>query len=103
MTDQEDNMSALSEQEMTTLLGLISKASHDQLRQVFAVAKTTSDLRSRQSANAFRVGTKVKWNGKIGPATGVVVKVKQKYVEVRQDGATNMTWNIPAAMLQVVP
>jgi hypothetical protein len=104
MRTRRTNMNALSEQEMTTLLGLIAKASHDQLRRVFETAKLASDLRSRQATVGIQVGAKVKWNGKHGQKTGTVKKIKQKYVEVVEDGQPSMMfWNVPAGMLTVVP
>lgn len=96
-------MQSLSDQEMTTLLGLVSKASHDQLRKVGEHIRSVSDLRSRQATLNFSPGTKVKWNGKHGPKTGVVQQVKQKYVLVLEDGGKNLRWNVPAAMLWRMP
>lgn len=97
----------LSEQEMTTLLGLIGLASHEQLRKVSEHLRSVHDLRHRQATDSVQVGAKVKWNGKHGPKTGVVLRVKQKYVEVRDDAKNpiglGMTWNVPAAMLTVIP
>lgn len=96
-------MSALSDQEMNVLLGSIMRASHEQLRKVFEAAKSASDLRSRQATVGIRVGAKVKWTGKQGAKSGTVKKIKQKYVEVTEEGQSFMIWNVPAGMLTVVP
>lgn len=96
-------MQKLSDQEMSTLIALIGKADTDQLRAAGEAIRRTSDLRHRQATVGISVGSKVKWNGKHGPNSGVVKQVKLKYVLVQEDGKLSRNWNVPAAMLKVVP
>jgi hypothetical protein len=96
---------SLSEQEMTTLLGLVSKASHEQLVKVSHQLKATFDLRARQATVGIRVGARVQWNGKMGHQVGEVLHVKQKYVEVKvtEGPQIGMRWNVAASMLTPAP
>lgn len=97
----------LSEQEMGTLFSLISRANHDQLIKANQQIRATLDVRSRQATNSLRVGAKVKWNGKQGPKTGTVLRIKQKYVEVKEDilpgtHGFGITWNVAASILSTI-
>lgn len=98
----------LTDQEMTTLLGLLSKASQEQLIKANQHVRGVLDTRARQATYAVRVGTRVQWNGKQGHKIGTVLKVKQKYVEVKEEitpgtYGIGMTWNVPASMLSPAP
>jgi uncharacterized protein YijF (DUF1287 family) len=89
-----------SPDEMKTLLALISKIDEEQVRQLNGALKARRTVATMVAISNFHVGDKVRWTGKAGDAaTGVVQKVKQKYVLVVQDGPRNLHWNIPATML----
>ncbi len=96
-------MSQTTEQEMGTLLSIISRADTNQLSRVITAVNNRRQVINSVAISQVRVGSKVKWNGKHGHQTGVVVKVKQKYVEVLADGGKNLHWNVPASMLTAVP
>lgn len=96
-------MNKTTEQEMGTLLSIISRADTAQLSRVVAAANNRRQAINSAMISQIRVGNKVQWNGKHGHQTGVVVKVKQKYVEVLADGGKNLHWNVPASMLTAVP
>ena len=92
---------SLSEQEMTTLLDLVSKASHEQLIKANQQIRATLDLRARQATTGIRVGARVQWNGKFGHQIGKV----EKYVEVvvTEGPQIGMRWNVTASMLSPAP
>lgn len=96
---------SLSEQEMTTLLGLIGKASSEQLLKANQSIRATLDLRARQATVGVRIGARVQWNGKLGHQVGIVEKVKHKYVEVKvtEGPQIGMRWNVTASMLSPAP
>lgn len=99
-------MSQVTEQEVGSLLSTISRIEDaDQMRRV-REALTHRQIAIGQTAiRKIRVGNKVKWVGKLGAQDGTVLKIKQKYVEVRASaapGTIGMVWNVPASMLTVV-
>ncbi len=94
-------MSQVTEQDMGTLLSIISRADTSQLSRVNLAVVSRRQVISRIMISQMRIGASVKWNGKHGPQQGVVKKVKQKYVEVMVQ--SGMIWNVPASMLTVVP
>jgi sRNA-binding protein len=94
-------MGQVTEQEMGTLLSIISRADNAQLSRVNLSVASRRQVISRVMICQMRIGAKVKWNGKHGPQDGIVKKVKQKYVEVQV--SSGLIWNVPAAMLTVVP
>lgn len=96
-------MSNVTEQEFGTLLSIVSRCDEAQTRRVIEAINNRRATIGRMAIRSIRPGQKVKWNGKHGPKTGVVARVKQKYVEVKEDGVMHMTWNVPASMLEVVP
>ena len=95
-------MSNVTEQEMGTLLSIISRADSNQLTRCAQAVQNRRQSINSQMIRQVRVGAKVKWNGKEGAKSGVVQKIKQKYVEVKDD-ASPLIWNVPAGMLTVVP
>ncbi len=99
-------MSQVTEQEIGSLLSTISRIDDaDQMRRVREAVSHRQIAIGQASIRKIRVGNKVKWNGKLGAQSGTVLKVKQKYVEVKADaapGTFGMTWNVPASMLTVV-
>ncbi len=89
-------------EEMQKLIDIVSRLSDDQIRTLNTCIKARREVATMEAINTFRVGDKVRWTGKAGSATGIVEKVKQKYVLVLQDGPRNLHWNVPATMLTKV-
>lgn len=96
-------MSQATEQEMGTLLSIINRADIGQLSRANTAINNRRQVINKVMIGQIRIGSKVQWNGKHGHQTGVVIKVKQKYVEVLADGGKNLHWNVPASMLTAVP
>lgn len=96
---------ALDEAEMKTMIGLINKADNDQCRSSLRLISGRLESIGNQKRATLGIGSRVSWNGKHGPRQGVVLKVKFKYVEVREDSDKPHppTWNVPASMLTVIP
>lgn len=95
---------SVTEQEMGTLLSIISRCDDMQSRRVMEAVNNRRAALIKQSIRSFRVGGKVRWNGKHGPKVGTVLRAKQKYVEVKEDvppgtHGFGLTWNVPASML----
>lgn len=101
-------MSKVTEQEIGTVLSIISRLdSPEQLTRIRLSMTAAQTNLGRRLVQSIRVGARVEWNGKVGHQTGTVLKVKQKYVEVKADippgsHAIGMTWNVPASMLSVL-
>lgn len=98
---------SVTEQEMGTLLSIVSRCDEAQARRILEAVSNRRAVIGRENIRSFRVGAKVKWNGKHGPKAGTVVKVKTKYVEVKEDvppgtHGFGLTWNVPAMMLSPV-
>ena len=60
--------------------------------------KTVRNMKGASVKSQLSVGLAVRWQGKLGPATGIVKEIKQKFAHVRADG-TGMVWRIPMNML----
>lgn len=99
-------MSQVTEQEMGTLLSIVSRADAEQLKRLRDATNHRSIIVGSATIRQIKVNSRVKWTDKVGPQTGTVVKVKHKYVEVRADaapGTIGMVWNVPGSMLTVIP
>ncbi len=96
----------VTEQEMGTLLSIVSRLdAAEQLSRLREALNHRQLVVGSKQIRQIRTGNRVEWNGKLGHQKGTVIKVKQKYVEVRADapaGTLPMNWNVPASMLTVI-
>ncbi len=76
--------------------------SDSELREAIGILSTERRGRDERKSNEnrylLRVGDRVEWNGRNGPSTGVVTKVKQKKALVTEDTQKGR-WDIPMSML----
>lgn len=98
-------MADVTEQEMGTVLSIISRMSDpDQLKRIVEAVTSRRAAIGRTQINQIKVGQRVEWNGKLGRQTGTVLKVKQKWVEVKADakpGTLATLWNVRAEALKL--
>jgi hypothetical protein len=95
---------AVTLDELHSLLNTVRKMSEDELRRVITSVTERRAVLVNQNIRVLRPGMRVSWNGKFGPQTGVVQKVKTKWVEVIAEPiAKNLHWNVTASALTVIP
>lgn len=94
---------ALSEEEFGSLLAFVSRIeSPDQMNRLREAFLARQQRIGRASMQKLRAGAQVSWTGKHGHQTGTVVKIKQKYVDVRvKTGDREGIWIVPASLLEV--
>lgn len=95
---------AISEQELGTMLALITRADDgSQLQKLGNALTARREQLARANMNTLASGQRVSYyNTKQARAvTGTVRKVKQKYVEVVSDH-DGMVWNVPGGQLTKV-
>ena len=100
-------MADVTEQEIGSMLAIISRMTDpSHVERIRAAMNNRSESLNRIKVNTLRPGMKVSWNGKRGHQTGIVEKVKNKWVEVKADpGPTDplgMRWNVTAGILKVI-
>lgn len=91
---------ALSEEEFGSLLSLLSRLEDpSQMTRLNTAIVSKREQIQRMQVHRVRSGMKVSWTGKAGRQTGEVIRVKQKYVEVRVP--TGVVWNVAASLLEI--
>ena len=86
-----------------SVFNTMSKTLSDhELREAIRILCGERDERGERKTNEYRyllkVGDKVEWNGRNGPSSGVVQKVKRKKAIVKEDTRLG-NWDIPLSML----
>ena len=83
-----------------TILNAINKMDSKELNELVGVIKRRRSVLGSEAALAFLKGDKVTFDNNGRTESGVVFKVKKKYIEVDiLDGA--MRYNVPATMLEM--
>lgn len=96
-----------TEQEIGSVLAILSRVDDaGQMARIRSALTSRTEAISRMNIQRLRPGMRVSWTGKYGPAVGTVERVKQKWVEVRQDKQPGEIlgkgWNVTAGALTEV-
>jgi len=90
-------------QEFSNVISLIHSADANQLAEFREAIKSRGEQLGRQVIVSLRPGQRVKWDGKRGPQTGIVERVKNVWVEVQADKTPGQLigtrWNVRASAL----
>jgi putative ribosome biogenesis GTPase RsgA len=87
----------LTKTEMNRIATLMAKADSEDMNMIASMFNNTQRTKQQAVAKTFAVGDAVKWSGRNGNMTGIVVKVNPKNIKVK----TSMgLWNVTATLLK---